>query len=62
MRDHLDVGVERVDGDPCRLDFRHADAIVAVQDLPLQVREIDDVVIDDAERADPGGGEIQGRR
>ena len=31
-----------------RLGLRHADAVVGVQDLTLQVRQVDDVVVDDA--------------
>ena len=33
-----------------------------VDHLALQVRERDRVVVDDAERADPGGGEVEQRR
>src|SRR6516165_1836671 len=39
-----------------------ADLGRAVDDLALQVRERDRVVVDDAERADPGRGEIEQRR
>ena len=42
--------------------FDAADIRRAVNDLPLQVAEVDDVEIDDAERADAGGGEIHRRR
>ena len=43
--------------------FGVADAVGRVDHLALQVREVDDVVVDDAERADAGRGEIQrGRR
>ena len=34
----------------------------AVDDLPLQVAEVDDVEVDEAERADAGRGEIERRR
>ena len=30
-----------------------------MRDLPLQVRLVDDVRVDDAERADAGGGEVE---
>jgi hypothetical protein len=33
-----------------------------VRDLPLQVRQFQPVVIDDADRADAGGGQIQRQR
>ena len=34
-----------------------------MDDLALQVGDVDDVVVDDAERADAGGGEVErGRR
>ena len=45
------------------VDLRHADAVGRVDDLALEVGEVDDVVVDDAERADAGRGEVQrGRR
>ena len=42
-----------------RLGLRHADAIRGVEDLPLQVRVVDDVLVDDADRADAGRGQVQ---
>ncbi len=33
-----------------------------MHDLALQIGQIDPVVVDDAERADPGGGEIEQQR
>ena len=44
------------------LHLRRADAVGRVDDLPLQVGEADHVVVDDADRADPGGGEIERHR
>ena len=38
--------------------FSHADSVGAVDHLSLQVGQRNGVVIDDAERADAGGGEI----
>ena len=38
--------------------LRHADSVGAVDHLSLQVRQRDAVVVDNAERADAGGGEI----
>ena len=63
VRDHLHVGIELGDRDLRRLDLRHADPIGGVQDLPLQVRRIDRVVVDEADRPDAGGGQVEpGRR
>ncbi len=45
-----------------RVDLGDTDALGVVDHLALQVREIDDVVVDDPERADAGRGEIQRRR
>ena len=45
------------------VDLGHADAVGRVDDLALEVRDVDDVVVDDPERADAGGGEVErGRR
>ena len=33
-----------------------------MQDLALQVAQVDDVVVDDADRADAGRREVEGRR
>ena len=62
MRDHPHVGIEGLDRDARRLDLRHADAVVGVQDLALQIREVDDVVVDDAERSDAGRRQVERRR
>ena len=62
MRDHLDVGVERLDRLLGRLDLRLADPLGVVDHLALQVGQVDLVVVDDAERADAGRGEVQGGR
>ena len=42
--------------------FGDADPLGGVDHLALQVREVDDVVVDDPERADAGRGEVQRRR
>ena len=44
------------------LHFRPADLGRTVDDLALQVRERDRVIVDDAERPDAGGGQIEQRR
>ncbi len=61
--DHLDVGVEPFDEDPRRLGLRHPDPLGVVDHLALQVGGVDDVVVDEADGADPGGGQVErGRR
>ncbi len=42
--------------------LRPADVGLAVDDLALQIGAVDLVELDDADRADPGRGEIQQRR
>ncbi len=56
----LDVRVECDQRLSRRLDLGHADTVDVVQDLSLEVRRVDDVEIDDTERPDPGGGEVEG--
>ena len=60
--DDLDVGIEGVDRDPRALDLALADAIGRVDDLALQVGQVDDVEVDEADRADAGGREVERRR
>jgi hypothetical protein len=50
---------QRLDG-ACRLGL--AEPARGMDDLTLQVRQAHDVVVDDAKRADAGGGEIHERR
>ncbi len=54
----LDVGVHRRDGLLARLDLGLADILRLMDDLALQVREVDDVEVDEADRADAGGCEV----
>ena len=58
----VDVGVERLDR-PLRREstFGLAERVGRVDDLALQVRVVDDVGVDDAERADAGRGEVERR-
>ena len=44
------------------LQLGAADVGGAVDDLALQVRVVDDVEVDDADRPDPGGREVQRER
>ena len=61
--DDVDVGVEQRERLLRGVDLAVADAVEVVQDLALQVRRVDLVHVDDADRADAGGGEVQrGRR
>ena len=62
MLDHLDVGVQGLDREPRGLRLRHPDPVGVVDHLALQVGCIDDVVIDEADRPDPGGGEVEAGR
>ena len=45
-----------------RLRLELADAVGGVGDLALQVRQLQPVVVDDADGANAGGGEIQRER
>jgi len=53
-----DVGVEF--GHELRggVDLRPTDIVVAVNYLPLEIRQFDDIVVGDTERADTGGCQI----
>ena len=63
VRDDVDVGVERVEGLARGVDLLLAHAVGGVDDLALEVREVDDVEVDDADRAHARGGEVErGRR
>ena len=63
VRLDVDVGVLPGDEVARGLDLRAADVRVAVDHLSLEVRALDDVVVDDAERADAGRREVlDGRR
>ena len=57
--DDVDVGVEQRERLLGRVDLAVADPVDVVQDLALQVRGVDDVHVDDADRADAGRGEVQ---
>ena len=56
-----DFGVQRLDPRLRRLELRLPDVGRAVDDLALQVAEVDDVEVDEPQRADAGRGEIQRR-
>ena len=50
--DHVDVGVEEGEGLLGGVDLAVADSLDVVEDLALEVRLVDDVHVDDADRAD----------
>jgi hypothetical protein len=58
---HVHFRVEQGQGFPGFLDFRSADGVGAVEDLPLQVGEVDLVGIGDRQPPDAGSGEIERR-
>jgi len=60
--DHVHVGVERADRPLRRIHLRRAERVERVHDLALQVRLVDDVGVDDPERADTGRREVEGCR
>ncbi len=62
VRLDADLGVDRRDRLARALDLGHADAVAGMGDLALQVGQVDAVVIDDAERADPGRREVEEER
>ena len=57
-----DLGIERLDSVLRGIELRPADVGRAVDDLTLQVAEVDNVEVDDAESADTRRGEIERRR
>ena len=62
MRAHGDMGVGREHAIPGAVDLDPADVRVGVHHLALQVADVDDVVVGDADRADAGGGEVEQNR
>ena len=60
--DDVDLGVQRVDRSLRGLDLALPHPVRRVDDLTLEVADVDDVEVDDADRPDPGGREIQRTR
>jgi hypothetical protein len=58
----VQVGVQRQELLPGAVDLGAADVGRGVEDLALEVRDVDDVEIDEPERADPCGGEVERQR
>ena len=57
--DDVEEGVQRDEFLGCGIDLGPADVFGAVDDLALQVAGVDDVEVDQAERANAGCGEIK---
>src|ERR1700722_15778671 len=57
--DDVDIGVQSLDGLLRRVDLGNTDAVGGVDHLALQVGQVDDVIVDDAQRANAGGGEVE---
>ena len=62
MSDDVRTRRLRADAGGRRVDLRASDVRGAVQDLPMQVRLIDQVVVDDGDRADARGGKDRNDR
>ena len=58
---HVHVRVQRLERDPRRCRLRLTDPVGRVQHLPLQVRGVDGVRVDEPDRADAGSGEVERR-
>ena len=58
--DDVDVGVDIRQRLASRLHLGAPDSIDPMEDLSLEIGHIDDVVVDDADRAHPGGRQIEG--
>lgn len=55
---NVDVWVECGDVVGCTVDFRAADVGICVDNLALEIRAFDGVVVDDTEAADSGCGQV----
>jgi hypothetical protein len=58
-RNNFNFGIQGGQGSACRLDFRHADRIRAIEDLPLKIGEVDLVRVGQGEFADAARGEVE---
>ena len=57
---HLDVRVERLEGDRGRLGLQHPNPILGVEDLALEVAALHPVEVDQADGPHPGCGQVVG--
>ena len=62
VADDPHVRVEGADRGGRRFGLLDADPVGRMDDLALEVRLVDDVEVDDPDRADPRRGEVEGRR
>ena len=62
VEDDVDVGIECVDRAPRRLGLLLAYSVRGMDDLALEIRQVDDVEVDHADRSNAGRREIEGRR
>ena len=56
------TGIDRGQRLARALDLERADALGRMHDLALQVGQVDPVGVGDADRPDPGGGEVEQHR
>jgi hypothetical protein len=61
MRFEADMGIQRAQAGDGGLNLGPADVGGGVQDLALEIGDLHDVGIDEAQQADAGGGEIEER-
>ena len=61
VADDIDVRVDAVDGGLGGLGLGPAEVGVRMDDLTMQVRQLDDIRVDDSDRPDPGRGEVEQR-
>ena len=62
MQNHVDAGIEGRGGTLGADRLGEADMAGRMRDLPVQIAEIDVVVVDDADPAYAGGGQIEKKR
>src|ERR1700742_2481543 len=61
MRLERHLGIEIAEARGGAVELRPSDVVRAVEDLPVQIRGLDFVEVDEADPADAGGGEIERR-
>jgi len=58
-RDHADIRIDRIERGARGVHLHRADGFAPIQDLPLEIRQVDLVGIDQREPADAGRGEVE---
>src|ERR687891_1687388 len=61
MQFDLDLRIDIAQTIPSRFEFASADVICSVEDLPLEIRKVDIVEIDNSNHADAGRSEVERR-